>query len=56
MLKSVTLNELRTLVAIISQLATTLRDLCQYQLAFHADMLEEYRDLAKKAIKKAAPA
>jgi hypothetical protein len=53
MLKSVTLGELRTLVAIISRLATTLRDLCQSQLAFHADMLEEYRDLAKKAIRKA---
>jgi hypothetical protein len=53
MLKSVTLNELRTLVAIISHLATTLRDLCQSQFAFHGDMQDEYRDLAKKAIKKA---
>lgn len=52
MFKSITLEELRTLVAIISQLATTLRDLCQSQLAFHADMLDEYRDLAKKAIRK----
>jgi hypothetical protein len=53
MFKSITLEELRTLVAIVSQLATTLRNLCQSQLAFHADMLEEYRDLAKKAIRKA---
>ena len=52
MLKSVALGELRTLVAIISQLATTLRDLCQSQLAFHADMLKEYRELAKKVIRK----
>jgi hypothetical protein len=52
MLKSVTLDEIRTMVAIISQLATTLRDLCHSQIAFHADLLEEYRDLAKKAIKK----
>ena len=43
MLKAVTLDELRTLVAIINHLATTLRDLCQSQYAFHADMLEEYR-------------
>ena len=43
MLKAVTLDELRTLVAIINHLATTLRDLCQSQFAFHADMLEEYR-------------
>jgi hypothetical protein len=56
MLKSVTLDELRTLVAIISHLATTLRDLCQSKFAFHTDMLEEYRDLAKKAIKKVTPA
>jgi hypothetical protein len=53
MLKSVTLDEIRTLVGIISELATTLRNLCQSQIAFHADLLDEYRDLAKKAIKKA---
>jgi hypothetical protein len=52
MLKSVTLDELRTLVAIISHLATTLRDLSQSQFAFHVDMLDEYRDLAKKAIRR----
>jgi hypothetical protein len=55
MLKSVTLDELRTLVAIISHLAATLRDLCQSQLAFREDMLIEYRDLAKQAIKKTSP-
>ena len=53
MLKSVTLDEIRTQVGIISELATTLRNLCQSQIAFHADLLDEYRDLAKKAIKKA---
>jgi hypothetical protein len=53
--KSVTIEELRSLVAIISRLATTLRDLCQSQFAFHADMLEEYRDLARRAIKTKNP-
>lgn len=53
MLESVTLDEIRTFVAIISQLATTLRNLCQSQIAFRADMLDEYRELAKKAIRTA---
>jgi len=52
LLKSVTLEELRAMVGIIGRLATTLRDLCASQLAFHADMLDEYRELAKKAIRK----
>jgi hypothetical protein len=54
MLKSVTLDEIRTMVGIISQLATTLRNLCQSQIAFRADILDKYRDLAKKAIKQAS--
>jgi hypothetical protein len=51
MLKSVTLDELRTLVAIISRLATTLQHLCQVQSAFHPEMLHEYRELAKRTFK-----
>jgi hypothetical protein len=53
MLASVTLAEIGTFVAIIGELATALRNLCQSQIAFHPDLLDEYRDLAKKAIKKA---
>jgi hypothetical protein len=52
LLKSVTLEELKTIVGIVCRLATTLRDLCQSRIAFHADALDEYRDLAKKAISK----
>jgi len=56
MFNSVTFSEMRTLVEVISHLAVTLRNLCQSQFALHADMLEEYRDLAKKAINKISPA
>jgi hypothetical protein len=52
MLESVTLDEIRTMVGIIGQLPTTLRNLCPSQIVIRADMLDEYRDLAKKAIKK----
>lgn len=51
MLESVTLGELRALVAIISSLATTLQHLCQVQSAFRSDMLDEYRELAKRTFK-----
>jgi hypothetical protein len=52
MFKSITLGELRTMIGIIGRLASTLRDLCRSPLAFHADLLDEYRDFAKKAIRK----
>jgi hypothetical protein len=48
MLKSITLGELRALIAIISRLATTLQHLWQVQGAFRSDMLDEYRELAKR--------
>jgi hypothetical protein len=54
MFESVTLAEIRTMVGIISQLATTLHSLCPSQIAFRADILDKYRDLARKAIKKAS--
>lgn len=40
MLKSVTIGELRALIAIISRLAETLQHLCQVQSAFRSDMLD----------------
>jgi hypothetical protein len=51
--KSLTFDELNTLIGILSRLAVTLPQLCQAQTAFHADALDEYRDLAKKAIRSA---
>jgi hypothetical protein len=51
MLKSITLVELGALIAIISRLATTLQQLCQVPSAFRWDMLDEYRELAKRTIK-----
>jgi hypothetical protein len=51
MLKSVTLGELRALIAIISRLAVTLQHLCQVQSAFRSDMLGEYRELARQTFK-----
>jgi hypothetical protein len=51
MLTSVTLGELRALITIISRLAATLQHLCQVQSAFRSDMLDEYRELAKRTIK-----
>lgn len=54
MLETVTLAEIRTMVEIISQLATTLHSLCPSQIAFRADILDKYRELARKAIKKAS--
>jgi len=50
MTKSVTFNELRTLVQIISRLTSNLQHLCQTQTAFRPDMLNEYRNLARKAM------
>jgi hypothetical protein len=52
MRKSVTMAELRTLVEIVSRLAATLQHLCQTPTAFHADLLEEYRDHARRAMKR----
>jgi hypothetical protein len=50
MSKSVTFGELRTLVGIVGLLAATLQHLCQTQTAFRTDMLNEYRDIARKTM------
>jgi hypothetical protein len=51
--KSLTFDELNTLIDILSRLAAMLQHLCQTQTAFRADDLDEYRELAKKAIRSA---
>lgn len=51
MLKSTTLGELRALIAIISRLTTKLQQLCQVQSVFRSDILDEYRELAKRTIR-----
>jgi hypothetical protein len=48
MTKSVTLDELRTMVEVVSRLTTNLQHLCQTQTAFQPDILNEYRELARK--------
>jgi hypothetical protein len=50
MSKSITFGELRTLVRIIGRLAATLQTLCQVQTAFRTDMLNEYREIARRAM------
>ena len=50
MTKSVTLDELRTMVEVVVRLTVSLQHLCQTQTAFRPDMLNEYRDLARKAM------
>ena len=49
------MSELRTLVEIATRLTAILQHLCQSQMAFNAQMLVEYRDLAKKVIGKSVP-
>jgi hypothetical protein len=48
MKKSVTFAELRTMVEIMSRLTATLQHLCQTQTAFSTDILNEYREMARK--------
>lgn len=50
--KSVTIAELRTLVDIVSRLAMTLVDLCQVPIPFQPGTLDEYSELAIKAIRR----
>lgn len=50
MTKSVTIAELRSLVQIISRLTAIVQHLCQTQTAFRPGMLNEYRNLARKAM------
>ncbi|MFH0302835.1 hypothetical protein AAFX91_37875 [Bradyrhizobium sp. 31Argb] len=49
--KSITVDELQTLVALIGRLATTLQHLCQTKTAFRDNMLVEYRRIARNAMK-----
>jgi hypothetical protein len=48
MKKSVTFAELRTMVEIMSRLTAILQHLCQTQTAFRTDILNEYREMARK--------
>ena len=50
MTKSVTFAELRTMVEVIGRLTGNLQHLCQTQTAFRPDILNEYRNLARKAM------
>jgi hypothetical protein len=50
MTKSVTFAELRIMVDIISRLTANLQHLCQTQTAFRLDILDEYRQMASKAM------
>jgi hypothetical protein len=56
MTKSITFNELRKLVSIISRLTSVVQQLCHTPTAFREWMLEDYRDIARKAIAKKPPA
>ncbi|MBT1512741.1 hypothetical protein KIP88_19765 [Bradyrhizobium sp. SRL28] len=48
--KSVTFDELRTMVEVIVRLTSNLQHLCQTQTAFRADAMNEYRELARKTM------
>lgn len=55
MTKSVTLDELRKLVSIISRLTAVVQQLCHTPTAFREWMLEDYREIAHKAMAKRQP-
>ncbi|MBR0750265.1 hypothetical protein JQ582_40830 [Bradyrhizobium japonicum] len=48
--KSITLAEFRTMVEVVTRLASTMQHLFQTDTAFHGDMVEECRDQVKRAI------
>jgi hypothetical protein len=50
MTKSVTFAELRTMVEIMSRLTANLQHLCQTKTAFRPAILDEYREMARKAM------
>ena len=50
MKESVTMSELRTLVVIVGRRTATLQHLCQTQTAFRRDILDEYRETARKTM------
>jgi hypothetical protein len=56
MSKSITFDELRRLVSIISRLTTVVQQLCHTPTAFREWMLEDYRKFARKAMMKNPPA
>jgi len=48
--KSITLSELRTMVEVVTRLASTMQHLFQTDTAFHGDMVEECRDQVKRVV------
>ena len=56
MTKSITFDELRKLVSIISRLTTTIQQLCHTPTAFQEWMLDDYREIARSAMKRNPPA
>jgi hypothetical protein len=55
MTKSVTMEEIRTLVGIVSRLTATLQQLCQTETGFRTDISDEYRTMARKAMRRTKP-
>lgn len=56
MSKSITFDELRKFVSIISRLTVAVQQLCHTPTAFREWMLEDYREIARKAMIKNPPA
>jgi hypothetical protein len=56
MSKSITFDELRRFVSIISRLTAAVQQLCHTPTAFREWMLEDYREIARKAMMKNPPA
>jgi len=56
MSKSVTFDELRKFVSIISRLTKAVQQLCHTPTTFREWMLEDYREIARKAMMKNPPA
>jgi len=48
--RSITLDELRTMVAIVTQLASTMQQLLQTNTAFHENMVQECREQVKRVV------
>jgi hypothetical protein len=55
MTKSVTMDETRALVGIVSRLMVTLQRLCQTETAFRIDISDEYRKMARKTMVRTKP-
>jgi hypothetical protein len=56
MTRSITFDELRKLVSIISRLTTAIQQLCQTPTAFQEWMLDDYREIARSSMKRNPPA